>query len=521
MKSNRFITGFIALMVMAIGIPLVAAATTAPQRIIYNGHLLDSAGAAITTEHTIRFSYWSSTDFVSGDTTATGAINIGAVNYASWTEVHTVTPNSGGYFSVELGSVTSLPDFSAISVTTLLNLHLQVEVKASAAANTAYELLDRDSTDDAIDRSPVRSVPFALNANLLDRHDVGTSSGSISFLGSGGFLREAGALTDRFTLDADNSTGGSIALRFGTDLGKELSYEQDSNYFNFNDDVNIEGDLTITGLINGVDITTIVAGSDQTHLKVSSGTTLTVNISAGDYRLNGNVTQYAGNSNQAVADEATNYVFMGSGGLTIQTSGFPTDESLIRLATVVTTGGAITTISDRRVFNSDDRETTVVRTYTPGYEGVAFQGDGTSNTGRLYATNSGAAITNYYIWTSTNTNLQDYDIVVQAEVPRDFVRWNSVPLRLQYRTTSGSIVYAKADIEVYDTAGALVTLSGDSSDLTNTNWTTANVGFTGSPTWTTGSGFLIKIRSFARENEEVQIGTLKLQYTELKSDGNN
>ncbi|PIR54444.1 hypothetical protein COU75_00840 [Candidatus Peregrinibacteria bacterium CG10_big_fil_rev_8_21_14_0_10_42_8] len=518
MNTKHIFIGFFALIVMIVGAPFVAAATTAPQRIIYNGHLLDSSGNAITTEHTIRFSYWSNTDYVAGDVTSTGAINIGAAHYASWTELHTVTPNSAGYFSVELGSVTGLPDFSSMSVTTLLNLHLQVEVKTSSAVDTSYELLDKDSSDDAVDRSPVRSVPFSLNANLLDRKEVGSGSGNISFLGSGGFLRETGTLANRFTLDADNSTGGTVSLRFGTDLGKELSYQQENNYFNFNDDVNIQGDLTITGLINGVDITTIAAGSDQTHLKVSSGAGLSINIAAGDYRINGAVTQYAGNSNQAVTDDATNYVFMGSGGLTIQTSGFPTDESYIRLATVVTSGGGISTIADRRVFNSDDREQSIVKTYAPGYEGAAYEGDGTENTGQLYVTNSGAAVTNHYIWTSTRSSLQDYDIVIHSEVPADFVRWGDTPLSLRYRTTSGSLAYAQADIEVYDTAGAQVTLTGDSSDLSNTEWSTADVGFSGSPTWTVGSGFLIKIRLFAKDSQEVQLGHLKIRYTQLQSE---
>ena len=518
MRNIRFLTGIFFLVASLLSIPFVSAETTTPQRIIYNGHLLDSSGDAITTEHTIRFSYWTSTDYVAGDVTATGAINIGALEYASWNEEHTVTPNSEGYFSVELGSVTALPDFSSYSVTTLLNLHLQVEVKASSADDTSFELLDRNSSSDSVDRSPVRSVPFSLNANLLDRRAVGSSSGSITFLGSGGFLREAGTLENRFTIDADNSSGGTLYLRFGASLGKELSYEQDNNYFNFNDDINIQGDLTITGLVNGVDISSLSLGSDQTHLKVSSGAGLSVNITAGDYRLNGNVTQYSGNSNQAVTDEATNYVFMGSGGLTIRTSGFPTDESFIRLATVVTTGGAITTISDRRVFNSDDRERTIVRTFTPDYEGAAFEGDGSNNTGQLSVTNSGAAITNHYVWTSTRTSLQDYDIVVHAEVPTEFVRWGGTPISLKYRTTSGSSVYAQADVEVYDTAGNQVTLSGDSDDLSNTSWTTADIGFAGSPVWTAGSGFLIKIRSFARDSEEVQLSHLKLRYVELPSE---
>jgi len=512
------ITGAFFLFAGLLSIPFVSAETTAPQRVIYNGHLLDASGDAITTEHKIRFSYWTSTDYVSGDVTATGAINIGATEYGSWYEEHTVTPNSDGYFSVELGSVTALPDYSTLSVTTLLNLHLQVEVKLATSADTSYELLDRDSSDDTVDRSPVRSVPFSLNANLLDRHGVGTSSGSLSFLGSGGYLREAGTLANRFTIDADNSSGGTLYLRFGASLGKELSYEQDNTYFNFNDDVNIEGNITLSGLINGVDITTLAAGSDQVHLKVNSGAGLSVNVSAGDYRLNGNVTQYAGASNQSVTDEATNYVFLGSGGLTIYTSGFPTGESFIRLATVVATGGAITTISDRRVFNSDDRERTIVRTYAPSYEGAAYEGDGSNNTGQLYVTNSGAAVTNHYVWTSTRTSLQDYDIVIHAEIPTDFVRWGTTPISLNYRTTSGSTVYSQADIEVFDTAGNQVTLSGDASDLSNTSWTTADIGFTGSPTWTTGSGFLIKIRPFASHSQEVQLGHVKIRQVELQSE---
>ncbi len=518
MNHLRLVIGAFFLAAGLLSIPFVSAETTAPQRIIYNGHLLDSSGDAITTEHTIRFSYWTSTDYVSGDVTATGSINIGATEYASWYEEQTVTPNSDGYFSVELGSVTALPDFSTLSVTTLLSLHLQVEVKASSADDTDYELLDRNSSDDTIDRSPVRSVPFALNANLLDRKQVGSSSGSITFLGSGGFLREAGTLANRFTIDAENSSGGTLYLRFGTTLGKELSFEQDNGYFNFNDNVNIQGNLTLTGLINGVDISTLAAGSDQVHLKVSSGAGLAVNIAAGDYRLNGNITQYAGASNQSVTDEATNYVFIGSGGLTIRTGGFPTDEAYIRLASVVTTGGAITTINDRRIFNADDRERTIVRMYAPTYEGAAYEGDGTSNTGQLAVTNSGAAVTNRYVWNSTRSTLQDYDIIVHAVVPTEFVRWASTPISLRYRTSSGSLSYAQADIEVYDTAGDQVTLSGDSEDLTNTSWTTADIGFSGSPVWTTGSGFLIKIRSFAKDSQEVQLGHLKIRHIELPTE---
>src|SRR3989344_3576111 len=79
------------------------AATTTPLRSVYNGRLLSSTGAALTSSHTIRFSLWTSTDAVSGESTGTGSLNTGASAHAGWQEVHTVTPDSNGYFSTELG----------------------------------------------------------------------------------------------------------------------------------------------------------------------------------------------------------------------------------------------------------------------------------------------------------------------------------------------------------------------------------------------------------------------------------
>lgn len=518
MRRISILTGFFFLAAGLLSVPFVRAETTAPQNVIYNGHLLDASGNAVTSAVTVRFSYWTSRDYIDGDVTGAGAIDVSADNYGGWYEEQTVTPDSNGYFSLEMGSGTALPDFSSMPLATLLALHLQVEIKGSGEADTAYELLDRDSSDDAVDRSPVRSVPFALNTNLLDQKEVGTGSGDIVFLGSGGALLQAATLANRFTIDADNSSGGTLYLRFGDTLGKELSYEQDNNRFNFNDDVNIQGDLTLTGLINGIDISSLSAGSDQTHLKVSSGAGLSVNIAAGDYRLNGAVTQYAGDSDQAVTDEATNYVFFGSGGLTIRTSGFPDDEAYIRLATVITSGGAIQTITDRRVFNSDDRENTITRTFAPAYDSAAYEADGSNNTGQLSVSSSGAAVTNHYVWTSTRSSLQDYDIVLHATVSSDFVRWDDTPISLQYRTTTGDDTSAQVDVEVYDTSGSQVTLTGDSADLNNTEWTTADIGFSGAPTWQAGSGFLIKIRSFAKDNQEVQIGHIKLRYVDLQAE---
>jgi hypothetical protein len=187
-------------------------------------------------------------------------------------------------------------------------MFLQVEVKASAAADTSYDLLDYDTSDETSDRLSILSVPFAQNADLLDQRDVGTGSGSIPLLETGGLLPVStipgGTNADTFTLDSDNSTGGTITLQFGETLSKQLSYDQGDGRFEFNDDVYINGDLTTSGLINGVDLSTLTSSSDS-HLLVSSGAGLTFNVAAGGYRISGTTTNYAGDSGIALTDDAT------------------------------------------------------------------------------------------------------------------------------------------------------------------------------------------------------------------------
>lgn len=502
--------------------PRVSAAAIGPQTHVYNGHLLSASGQAIVTAHAVRFSYWKSADYVSGDVTATGAINTAASTYAGWNEVHTVTPDSNGYFSVKLGSITPLPSLASFSAADLQNLFLQVEVKVSGAADVSYELLDVDPNDTAVDRSPILAVPFALNADMVDQRDVGTSSGSIPVLASGGLLPKSqvpgGTNQNTFTIDADSSATDAINLTFGQNLAKTLSFDVASDRFNFNDDVRIQGNLTVTGLINGVDITTI----DTAQLRVSSGGGLTVKVSAGTYRLNGVLTSLAGVSGLSVPASTTSYVFLGSGGLTVRTMPFPTDESFIPLAEVTTSAGSVTSVVDRRALSSDDRERTVQQVLRPGYEGASFQADATNNVGQLSISHDNTNLRNFYLWTSTRPSLQDYDLLVRIPLSSDFVRWQTTagsnPLAVSYRSTSADTAQNKLDVTVYDTNGQPVTLSGATTSLASTSWATTQVEFLGTPTWTSGQQFLIRFKLSAKDNFQIHLGDLTLRYVDLLSE---
>ncbi len=521
---TRFIAALLAA-VIALGgsllfVSQVHAVTTVPLKFVYNGHLLDSAGNPITTPHSIRFSFWKGPDYVGTDTTATGAINIGSANYGDWQEVQTITPNADGYFTVVMGSVTAMPSFSTMPQSTLLNLRLQVDVKASAAADTAYELLDPNASDTAVDRSQLQSVPFAKNADLLDQRDTGTGSGSIPVLQNGGLLGRAqiplGLNGDSFTIDSDDTATTSIGLTFGQTLNKTLSYDISADRFNFNDSVHIQGDLTVTGLINGVDVTSLTSAQDS-HLRASSGAGLTVNIAGGNFRINGDTTNYGGLAGLSVPDNATSYVFFTSTGAQVSLQSFPENISFIPVAQVTTVAGTVTSVLDRRVLQSDDRQSTILRVLHPGYEGASVQGDGSDNVGQLGIDLDNISLKNYYFWTSSKAALNDYDVIVRLTLPLAFNHWRD-SLRFHYRSTSANAADNKLDIQVYDTNGNPVTLSGSTTNLVSTSWASTHVEFSGTPTWTPGQDILIRMRMSARNGYQMHLGDLQLDYVELKNE---
>ena len=215
------------------------AAVTTPAVFVYEGKLLDSSNNPITTAQTFRFSLWNSDDMVAGDVDGVGAINAAAPAYGGWTETHTLTPNADGTFFVELGSATPLPNMLLSTHT-----HLMVEIKASGAPDTSYELMDPtgDNGTDTDDRQTVGSVPYTNNADFIDNAEIGTSVGDIATLGVGGIfdtsLMPAGTDLDSWTIDVDNSVvAGTIDLIFGTALAEFLRFDIANDWFSFSNDV--------------------------------------------------------------------------------------------------------------------------------------------------------------------------------------------------------------------------------------------------------------------------------------------
>ncbi len=164
MKADKLLNTriflFIALLVTSYFIAELSLAST-PDTIVYEGRLLDSSGNPETTAHVFRFSLWTSADFIAGDIDGAGAINTGAANYGGWFESQTITPNSNGTVSVNLGDAVALPTIDFTN-----HKYLQVEVKVSGDPNTSYQLLDPTGDDgaDTNDRQTIGSVPYSKTA---------------------------------------------------------------------------------------------------------------------------------------------------------------------------------------------------------------------------------------------------------------------------------------------------------------------------------------------------------------------
>jgi hypothetical protein len=245
---------------------------------------------------------------------------------------------------------------------------------------------------------------------------------------------------------------------------------------------------------------------------VSSGAGLTINVAAGSYRLGNTLVNFTGSSGIAVASNTTNYVFFGSGGLTVRLPAFPTDESFIPLAVVTTSVTGVTGVTDRRISQSDTREHAVLQLLTPEYDKVTYQGDAADNVGTLSMSQDNMTHQNYYVWTTTRSTLQDYDIFVRVQVPQDFVRWKSGGGRnnvhLNYRSTSANASDNALDLSVFDTNGTPVSLSA-------TSWATAQIDFLGTPTWQPGQEFLLKFHLSAKNGYQIQLGSVELNSTHL------
>jgi len=188
------------------------AAVTTPTTINYQGRLLSAGNVPLSGNYTFRFSMWNTSDWVAGDTTGGGAVNVGSAGYAGWQETHAVTIGATDYglFNMNLGDTTLFPSFNSTTHT-----NLQVEVKVTGALDTTYEILDPAGTlADATDRKPIQNQAFAQNADTLDNLEpasmLRSDANSAVTTGNTLTLNAGATLTGNGTVNLSGSTGNRL-----------------------------------------------------------------------------------------------------------------------------------------------------------------------------------------------------------------------------------------------------------------------------------------------------------------------
>lgn len=448
-------------------------ATTAPYTVSYSARLTNSSGVAITTARDIRFSLWSDNDFDPTDLLVGGGIDPAAVGFTGWTETYTVTPDSNGIFHVRLGSISTLPNFTLST-----DVYLQVDVKKTTDPDTSYEVLDPDgNTANLTDRYPLDSAAFAINADTVDNADVGSAAWNIPQLDGGGFLPVStiplGTNEDSFTLDNNNTVGaGSIILRFGAALNKILEYDNVLGRFNFNDNVNVTGNFTVTG---NADFST----SNEFHMREVPNKLLAACTTV----------------KELVLDTTENKIY------TCTAIGAP--------GTWFAAAGATTAAYAKSLV------------YEPEYADTVYNPDGTSNNGKLeikYVDTDGDPGNlnfNYYKWTTLQAGMNDMDLVMRVQLPEDFTGWQATPVEFTYNTASAVLADNRLDVSLFDTLGANVPLTGASALATAGTAATSSITFGGAPTFTAGQTITIVVKLSADNLGEANASKIKLNYNGL------
>jgi len=478
--------------------------TTTPYTVSYSAKLADAGGVPITTTQQIRFSLWSDADVDATDFLPGGGINPAAGGYSGWQETHTVTPDANGLFHVQLGSITTLPNFTIPT-----HIFLQVDVKPNGTPDTSYETLDPDgNTANVTDRHPVNSTAFAINSDTVDNRDAGLAAGEIPYLDGAALLPlstiPGGTNADTFIIDVDDTIAapGSIVLQFGSALARYLEYDLGAAYFNFNDDVNITGDLSVTGDTGiGNDLT---VGND---LDVTGDTTLT-----GDLTASG-VVNFASSDEfhmREVADEAAATC------TTVDELVLDTTENTIYVCTGVGAPGTWAALTG----GGGGAPYSQTLSFEPEYNDSVIESDGTNNRGKLSVEFNDTDGTpgnnnyNFYIWTTRQGAAQDLDLVIRTVLPTGFSGWEATPINFTYKTLDGNLANNKLDISIEDTNGNPVSLTGG-TNLVNAAWTTSNITYLGVPTWSAGQPITIHVKMTANSSGTAYAGKLSLNYTGL------
>ncbi len=228
------------------------------------------------------------------------------------------------------------------------------------------------------------------------------------------------------TIDPGDGTT-NIELRFGTNLNATMMYDRSNSRFDFSKSVYIHGDLTATGSLTILK-NAVIKGN-------LSGASLTV---GGPLTLNG-----------VAYTMPTSH---GSNGTYLKENG----SGALTWTAISTTGSGSASLQ-------------------PIYPNAVYFSSGAALVGQLTNLYDSTNKENYYHWTSTSSAFNTYWIAVRVRLPANFSSWDTVkPIEFRYRTATSSSSDNAMRLDMLDTSGNPVTLTGNGG-LAAVSWTTATI----------------------------------------------
>ena len=309
-------------------------------------------------------------------------------------------------------------------------------LKTDGAGNLSWSS-DNDSGASAID---------AATADGMFINQGGDTMTGTLIISNGAGLNASGSLitNTNLTINSDNGAADAV-LTFGNDAGAEtLKFNDTTNQFELSDDLAVTGKLSASDNISGSGTLAIEgAAAFGSTIKIGG---VTYTFPASDGTSSGKVLKTDGAGNLSWSDA----VGVGSGGVLF---------------------------------------------LSPEYPHAVYFGSGSTYIGQLSYAYDSTNKENYYHWTSSKAELQDYWISVRVRVPDTFSAWDANrPIQFRYRTTDASNTVNYATIRLLDTTGAAVALTGGDL-LANTSWTTAAItGPASAGTYTKGGYITLLIK---------------------------
>jgi hypothetical protein len=151
------------------------------------------------------------------------------------------------------------------------------------------------------------------------------------------------------------------------------------------------------------------------------------------------------------------------------------------------------------------------------YEGAVLTADGADNDGSLTSDNTGSTNSwmNYYEFSSSETDINDYDVRVRFTLPEDFNAWDTNGIVFDFVTQSTDSANNKVDYTVYlESLGTL-----DAADTANVSgvagtWTTTTIaGSSLTDCNAAGETCLLIIRMYSKSSNYTRVGDITFDYT--------